>query len=200
LGALIPAQIVSVNEAVCRGCGSCIASCPKDALDLHCYTNAQLLEQVRSSLADKREDEVRILVFADDQTTYRLADNVGTAKMSYSTETRIVRVPSGSRITPKLMLQAFELGADGIFIGESEEKSSPYPHSVAVMKDNVAAVRAALAEQGIEPDRVRCFEFVTVMLGAFVAQMNGLAQFARGAGPIPAEKREALIGHLAEQT
>jgi heterodisulfide reductase subunit A len=200
LGALIPAQIVSVNEAVCRGCGSCIASCPKDALDLHCYTNAQLLEQVRSSLADKREDEVRILVFADDQTTYRLADNVGTAKMSYSTETRIVRVPSGSRITPKLMLQALELGADGIFIGESEEKSSPYPHSVAVMKDNVAAVRAALAEQGIEPDRVRCFEFVTVMLGAFVAQMNGLAQFARGAGPIPAEKREALIGHLAEQT
>ena len=200
LEALRPGQIVTVNEAVCRGCGSCIASCPKDALDLHCYSNDQLLAQVRAALLDKREDEVRILVFADDQTTYRLADNVGTGKMAYSADTRIIRVPSGSRITPKLMLQAFELGADGIFIGESEEKSSPYPHSVAVMKDNVAAVRAVLEARGIEPDRVRCFEFVTVMLGAFVAQMNNLSQFARASGPIENKQREALTGQLAEQT
>jgi len=198
-GALIPSQIVSVNEAVCSGCGSCIASCPRDALDLHCYTNDQLLEQIRAALASKEDGDVRILVFADDITTYRLADNVGTGKLAYSPDTRIIRVPSGSRVTPKLMLKAFEMGADGIFIGESEEKSSPYPHSVAAIKDNVAAVRAALKERNIEPDRVRYFEFVTVMLGAFVKQMNNHADFARRSGPIKREERGMLAGQLAHQ-
>ena len=199
LGALIPSQIVSVNEAVCRGCGSCIASCPKDALDLHCYTNDQLLEEVRAALASKKADETRILVFADDMTTYRLADNVGTGKMSYSPDSRIVRVPSGGRITPKLMLQAFELGADVIFIGESEQKSSPYPHSVEAMKENVATVQDALKEHNIDPERVGYFEFVTVMLGAFVNHMNRLSDFARRSGPIADEERRVLVGQLAER-
>jgi len=199
VGALLPSQIVSVNEAVCSGCGSCIASCPTGALDLHCYTNDQLLEQIRAALAGKREGEARILVFADDQTTYRLADNVGTSKLSYSPDIRIFRVPSGSRIPPRLMLEAFELGADGIFIGESEEKSSPYPHSVSAIKENVSLVREVLKERNIEPERVRYFEFVTVMLGAFVNQMNALAEFARTSGPIPDEDRKVLVEHLANR-
>jgi heterodisulfide reductase subunit A len=198
MDALVLSETVSVNEAVCRGCGSCIASCPRDALDLHCYTNDQLLEQVRAAVAGKRDGDIRILVFADDQTTYRLADNVGTGKMSYSPDTRIIRVPSGSRITPKLMLQAFGLGADGVFIGESEEKSSPFAHSVGVIKDNVAAVRAALRDVGLEQERVRFSEFVTVMLGAFVNQMNSLSSLARKSGPIAEGDRKALAGHTVE--
>ncbi len=198
-GALVLSQTVSVNEAVCSGCGSCIASCPTGALDMHCYTNDQLLEQIRASLAGKREGEARVLVFADDQTTYRLADNVGTGKLSYSPDVRIFRVPSGSRITPRLMLQAFELGADGVFIGESEEKSSPFAHSVAAIKQNVAAVRAILEERNIDPDRVRFSEFVTVMLTAFVNQMNSLVEFVRAAGPIPDGEREMLTARLTEQ-
>jgi heterodisulfide reductase subunit A len=199
LGALIPSQIVSVNEALCRGCGSCLASCPKEALDLHCYTNEQILEQIRAAMKGKKEGEVRILVFADDTTTYRLADNVGTGKLSYSTDTRIIRVPSGSRVTPGLMITAFDMGADGIFIGESEEKSSPYPHSVAAIKENVAAARAVLKERDIEPERVRYFEFVTVMLGAFVKQMNDLSDFARRCGPIGKREHGTLTEQLAHR-
>ena len=199
LGALILSQIVSVNEAVCRGCGSCIASCPKDALDLHCYTNQQLLEQIRAALAGKKGEETRVLVFADDQTTYRLADNVGTGKMFYTPDVRIFRVPSGARITPKLMLQALELGADGIFIGESEERSSPYPHSVTAMKENVAMVRDILKERNIDPERVRYSEFVTVMLGPFVSQMNSLSDFARRSGPVPDGDRESLAEQLVDR-
>jgi coenzyme F420-reducing hydrogenase delta subunit/NAD-dependent dihydropyrimidine dehydrogenase PreA subunit len=198
LGALVLSETVSVNEAVCRGCGSCIASCPRDALDLHCYTNDQLLEQVRSALEGKKEGDIRILVFADDQTTYRLADSVGTGKMSYSPDTRIIRVPSGSRVTPKLMLEAFGMGADGIFIGESEEKSSPFAHSVSVIKDNVEVVRDALRDRGLEPERVRFSEFVTVLLGAFVNQMNSLSSFARSSGPIAEDVRDTLAGRTAE--
>ena len=192
LGAITQLQNISVNEAICRGCGSCIASCPRDALDLHCYTNDQMLAEVNAATVSKKNGETRILAFADDMTAYRLADNVGTAKMPYSTDVRIIRVPSGSRVTPKLMLRAFEAGADGIIIGESEAKSSPFPHSLKVIKENVSLIQNILKESAIEPERVRYSEFVTVMLGGFVAQINNLSNFVKNSADISDQKRKTL--------
>jgi heterodisulfide reductase subunit A len=195
----ISSNRAEINEALCKGCGSCIASCPRGALDLSMYSNEQLLEQVREALAGKAQDEVRILVFADDTCTYRLADSVGTAKLAYATESVITRVPSGSRITPDLMLQAFKAGADGIFIGECEEKSSPFPHSVRAIEQNVSRVRECLEAHGIEPERIRFSQFVTVMLAGFVKQVNGLASYVSGAGPVSGKKRETLPSNLRMQ-
>ncbi len=191
-GPSLSGKVAEINEALCKGCGSCIASCPKDALDLHCYTNDQLAEEIRAALAAKKGGDVRVLVFADDMTGYRLADNVGTAKMPYALDSRIIRVPSCCRITPKLMLQAFALGADGILLCESEAKSNPYPHSVSTIKSNLAKVKGILENEKIHRDRVRLVEFVTVMLGGFVKNINELSNFVRKLGPLSAEESGRL--------
>ena len=188
----LSAGVAGVNQALCKGCGSAIAACPKDALDLHCYTNQQMLAQVAAALAGKKEKDVRILVFADEMTGYRLADNVGTAKMPYTLDARIVRVPSCGRVTPMHMLQAISLGADGILLGESEAKSNPYPESIKTITANLSRVKAILKNRGVDPERVRLVQFVTVMLAGFVNSLNGLSEFARKAGPVPARLREAL--------
>ncbi len=188
-----------VNDAICTGCGSCLASCPRDALDLHLYTNKQLLGEITNALKEKKEGETKILVFADDTCTYRLADSVGTAKLSYTTDSIIIRVPSGSRVTPKLMLAALKLGADGIFIGECEENASPYPHSGGAIKENVAKVHEILRKEGVKPERVKFVQFVTVMLGGFVNNINGLASIAMEAGAIPQEKRDRLVVNINER-
>ena len=185
-------QVAEINEALCKGCGSCIAYCPKDALDLHCYTNDQMLAQIEAALATQKESEVCILVFADDMTGYRLADNVGTAKMSYSLDSRIIRVPSCSRVSPRLMLYAFALGADGILLGESEEKSNPYPQGVSTIKLNISKVKDILEKDKIDGNRIRLVEFVTVMLTGFVENMNGLSAFVGKLGPLPPEKLKHL--------
>lgn len=193
VGAISVNEVAKVNEAVCKGCGSCIASCPADALDLHVYTNAQLLSEVESVMRDKKKDETRFLIFADDTTAYRLSDNVGTAKMSYSVNSRIVRVPSCGRITPKLMLQSFKAGADAILFGESEEKSSPFPHVISTINSNISKVKDILKEKGIEEERIQFVQFVTVMLVGFVNNVNNLADFIKKEGPIPDKDRKALI-------
>jgi heterodisulfide reductase subunit A len=189
---IVSSEVAKVNEALCKGCGGCIASCPKGALDLHVYTNSQLLTEVEVAMKSKNKGETRFIVFADDMTTYRLSDNVGTAKMSYSVDSRIIRVPSCSRITPNLMLQAFAAGADGILLGESEEKSSPYPDGISVIKSNISKVNSILREENISEGRIRFVQFVTVMLGGFVNNVNNLADFIKKADPIPDEKRKAL--------
>jgi heterodisulfide reductase subunit A len=185
-----------VNEALCLGCGSCLSSCPRDALDLHVYNNAQMLDEITNALKDKKEDETRVLVFADDTCTYRLADSVGTAKMSYTTDSVLIRVPSGSRVTPKLILQSFGLGADGVFLGECEDRTSPFPHSGEVIRRNMETVTRILSDEGVEPERLRFVQFVTVMLKGFVDNVNTLVQAARDLGPIPAEKRQALAKNI----
>ena len=183
-------DLAKISEAACTGCGACLASCPTDALDLKGFTNDQLLAEVKAALDGSSGKTV--LVFADEMTGYRLADNVGTARGTYSADTRIIRVPSASRVTPKLMLEAFALGAGGILLAESEGKSSPYTGSAAAMKKHVAQTQGVLQAQGIDPDRVRAIEFVTVMLAKFAAEMNGLTALAHKLGPVPDDKRRSI--------
>jgi heterodisulfide reductase subunit A len=185
-------KIAEINEALCKGCGSCLASCPRDALDLHMYTNQQIMENIKGALANKKEGETKIIVFADDTCTYRLADSVGTAKLSYSSDAIIIKVPSGSRVTPKMVLESFKLGADGVFIGECEDKTSPYPHSGEVIRKNVSLLKKILEEEGIAPDRITFVQFVTVMLKGFINEIDTLAEFVRNKGSLGNEKREAL--------
>ena len=179
-----------ISEAACTGCGSCLGSCPTGALDLKGYTNEQLLAEVTEAL--EGGSGTTVLIFADDMTGYRLADNVGTARGTYSPDSRIIRVPSTSRVTPKLMLEAFALGAGGILLAESEAKSSPYPGSAAAMKTQVAQVQSVLEAGGVEPDRIRAIEFVTVMLKKFAGEVNGLTAFTQKLGSIPDDKRRSL--------
>jgi coenzyme F420-reducing hydrogenase delta subunit len=91
------------------------------------------------------------------------------------------------------MLTAFAEGADGIFIAESEQKSSPYPHSAAEIEANMEAVREILEENGVEAERLRYAQFVTVMLNGFVNHIDSLSDFCLKSGPIPSGTRKELI-------
>ena len=182
----------SINAAVCKGCGACIGYCPRDAIDLKLFSNDEIMAEIEAAVKDKKEGEHRILIFADDMCTYTLADGVGTAKLKYPTDTFIIRVPSSSRVTAKMMLKAFELGADGIFLGECEEAVSPYPGTIEAIKYNVEKAREALKNAGISPERIQYSTFVTVMFQKFVKIANKMHEIAEKEGEIEKEKRMRL--------
>ena len=190
----ISGGIAEINPAVCKGCGLCISSCPRDALDLKVYTNDEIMAQIEAALLDKRPGESRILIFADDMCTYTLADGVGTSKINYPSDVYIIRVPSSSRITPKMLLKAFELGADGIFLGECEPAVSPFPNTNEAIMEHIKAVKEALQKAGIEPERIEYSTFVTVMYTKFANITKKLSRMAKDLGNIPEEKRKALGG------
>jgi len=180
-----------INAAICKGCGACISSCPRDAIDLKIFSNDEIMAEIEAAVKNKKEGEHRILIFADDMCTYTLADGVGTSKMKYPSDTFIIRVPSSSRITPKMMIKAFELGADAIFLGECEEAVSPYPGTLNVIKENVEKAREILKQAGISPERIQYDTFVTVMFPKFVKIANKLHEIAESE-EISKEKRTRL--------
>ncbi|MCK5051757.1 MAG: hydrogenase iron-sulfur subunit, partial [Candidatus Cloacimonetes bacterium] len=182
-----------VNEALCLGCGSCIASCPIEAIDLNYYTNDQMYAQIEASLSNKKEGDKRILIFADDNTVYRLADACGVRKMKYSTDSRIFRVPSGSRITSNLIGFALSKGADAVMIGDSPEKSSRFDWANNVTKDNIKQVKKILDELQIETDRIIFKEYNAGELAPFINDVDGLAEFLGTIVPISQEKRDKLF-------
>jgi heterodisulfide reductase subunit A2 len=181
-----------VNEALCLGCGSCIASCPLEAIDLNYYTNKQMYAQIAASLRFKKPNERRILVFADDNTVYRLADACGVRKMKYSTDTRIFRIPSGSRITENLMLFAFSKGADAILIGDSPSKSSRFAWANTVTLESIGKVKKVLSDLNIESTRVEFKEYNAGALAQFVSDVDGIAENLSKWETIPAETRAKL--------
>ncbi len=190
--------LATVNPAVCKGCGSCISACPTEAIDLKLFSNTGVRDKIDGILEGKKDGENRVVLFADDMCTYRLADGVGTAKMEYTPDAYIVRVPSSSRVTPKIMLEAFEKGADAIFLGECEKAVSPYPGTREAIEKNVSVAKKVLEKAGIEPDRIIFSPFVTVMFKGFVSKVNKLAETAREYGNIPEEKRKGLVKLLKE--
>ncbi len=182
----------AVNTPACKGCGACISSCHTGAIDLKVFSNAKVMEEIEAALEDKKPGENRILLFADDMCTYRLADGVGTAKMKYSPDVLIIRVPSSSRVTPEMMAKAFELGADGIMLGECEPAVSPYLGTGPVIARQVEELKSMLEKAGIEKERVLFTQYVTVMLSAFVNHTNRMSDLTRKLGNIPEEKRKKL--------
>ncbi len=189
-------RVAVINEGVCKGCGLCIAKCHTDALDLRMFGNEELMEEVRAALSSKKEGERRVIVFADTMCTYKLADSVGTAKKVYPESVRIIRVPSSSRVTPKLILKAFSMGADAVFLGDCEAKSTPFPGSIEATEENVGLVKGLLREVGINPERLRFFQFVTVMLTKFVSLMNEMENIASTGADITEEQRDRIEANI----
>jgi heterodisulfide reductase subunit A len=47
-----------VNAVVCKGCGTCASSCPEKAINIACFTDQQLENQIKAALKPLLEQEV----------------------------------------------------------------------------------------------------------------------------------------------
>lgn len=182
-----------VNEAMCLGCGACIACCHTEAIDLHGYTNRQLYAQVEAALSSKKDGEIRVVVWADDNCTYRCVDALGVRKMKYPVNTRVFRIPSSSRVQPGLMLHAFACGADAVLIGDCPEKASRFAWSYDMTRKNIESVQNQLASSGVKGDRVFFETFTAGDLARFVEKITAITDQMERETPITSSQRTQFV-------
>ncbi|OQX18382.1 MAG: methyl-viologen-reducing hydrogenase subunit delta [Desulfobulbaceae bacterium A2] len=60
--------------------------------------------------------EPKIIAFCCNWCSYAAADLAGISRMDYPANIRIVRVMCSGMVHPEMVLDSFELGADGVLI------------------------------------------------------------------------------------
>ena len=145
--------VAVVNELVCNGCGACVPSCPRNALDLHGLTEEQLYAQIRGILSQSKA-EWKIPVFMQWTTVYTAADLAGVGRISYPSSTRVIPVPSASRLRLEHILYAFAHGADGVMILEAPEKEGPFGKAHIIAEDRIMEYRDMMEDYGIDGIRL----------------------------------------------
>ncbi len=175
-----------VDTVSCNGCGACVSTCTKGGLRMPNYTEDAILEEV-GGLLFGAEGDPTVIGFMDDGISYTAADNVGTARMHYTTNFRDMRLPSTALLSKKVLLESLAMGADGLMVFEVEES-----REAKLSEKLVEEVREELKAAGVEPERVAFQPMVLPvfkMLPKFIGdQMERVTKL----GKIPSEKRTAL--------
>ena len=114
-------QKAIINEALCKGCGTCVASCPSGSIGQH------LFEDDRSS-AKSKDSSVNECPHCTLAASYRcvLLQLVhlyrGRPGWCFTPEvppqtSGVIRLMCSGRVDPQFVLDAFAKGADGVLIG-----------------------------------------------------------------------------------
>jgi heterodisulfide reductase subunit A len=108
-----------------------------------------------------------ILTFLDEKIAYAAADTMGSNRLNYPNDVRIIKVPSILRLEVKHLLYGFKNGAKGIFLGDGTANASDGTMDEKLTEKVQELIKGVSAE-GIDPSRI-CF------YQAYLPHYKGLA-------------------------
>jgi F420-non-reducing hydrogenase iron-sulfur subunit len=115
----------------------------------------------------------------------------GVRRLGYPAAVKVIDVPCTGTIAPLHLLAAFEQGADGVLVVACPSGGCHHLDGEQRADRRVAYARAALAEAGLDPDRLRVVHLGIGQAGAFVeavrAMSAALVTMAPTAQPVAAD-------------
>jgi heterodisulfide reductase subunit A len=183
--------ILSVSEVEaldCIGCGNCVVVCPVKAITLPGWDDVEIPAQISAALQTTPQDLLikvspKILVLACEWSAYAAADMAGKMRkhradrrLTFPSNLRIIRMNCSARFDPYHILWAFLNGADGVLLGACPPGECHYGTGNLFAQERVAVLQKALADRGIDPNRLR-LAFFNVDDGAqFSESVNTFAE------------------------
>lgn len=111
--------------------------------------------------------------------------------MQYSPNIRIVEMPCSGTIDHRVLLQAFEDGADGVFVAGCMEGDCHFQKGNYRAKKRVNAVKKLLDEIGMGGERLEMYNLSAAMGPRFAEIANEMTERIRRLGPNPLKKQSA---------
>jgi F420-non-reducing hydrogenase iron-sulfur subunit len=130
--------------------------------------------------------------------SYTGADLAGAMRLQYPPNIRIIMVPCTGRIDILHVLQAFEVGADAVFVSGCHEGDCHYVSGNLYARKRVERLKKILKEVGLEPERVEMFHVSASEGPQFAAIAREMTERAYRLGPNPIH-REARAAWLAQR-
>lgn len=128
--------------------------------------------------------------------SYAGADLAGAMRLQYPPAVRIMMVPCTGRVDILHLLKAFEAGWDAVFVSGCHEGDCHYLAGNIQARKRVNKVKKALAEIGLEPERLEMFWVSSAEGPQFAWVAREMTERALRLGPNPV-KREARAFWLA---
>lgn len=127
--------------------------------------------------------EPKIIAFLCNWCSYAGADLAGVSRFQYPPNTRIIRVPCSSRISPLLILKSLQHGADGVLVSGCHPSDCHYLSGNYVARRKFAILNNLLEYLGIEKGRVH-FAWVSAAEGKRFAELiTEITEEVRALGP-----------------
>ena len=114
--------------------------------------------------------EPKIVGFCCNWCAYAGADLAGISRIQYPPNLRMIRMMCSGSLDPQYILEAFQKGADGVFIGGCHLGDCHYISGNYKTLRRIALVKSLLPQLGIEPERVK-LEWVSAAEGQRFAQV-----------------------------
>jgi heterodisulfide reductase subunit A len=161
-------KAAQVIPALCHGCGCCVAECPHNAITQMHFTDAQILAQIHTLLAEKSEE--KILAFMCHWCSSMGADSAGTSHFEYPASSRGVRVMCSARQDHDFIYEAFRMGAGMVLASGCHSQDCHYITGQQYATKRFDRVAKALERMGISPERFRV-EWISAAEGAKYARV-----------------------------
>ncbi len=129
--------------------------------------------------------EPEITVFTCSYCSYMAADTAGALRLEYPANIKLVRLPCTGKVDVRYILEAFEQGADGVYIVACPLGNCHHVRGNERGQARVARARQLLRSIGLEGERLDMF-FVSGGQGAtFAAVAHEMTERVRALGPSP---------------
>lgn len=126
--------------------------------------------------------------------TYAGADMAGTTRLEYPATVRMVRFPCTGRMSPLMILRAFEQGADGVLVSGCHPGDCHYVQGNLVARRRFTIFRSLLDFLGIDLRRLH-FAWVSAAEGHKWARVvKDVSAAVAEAGPLPRPSAEPWDG------
>jgi coenzyme F420-reducing hydrogenase delta subunit len=113
------------------------------------------------------------------------ADTAGSLRQEYPANIKIIRLPCTGKTDPEYILEAFEKGADGVYIAACGLGNCHHERGNERGKARVDRTKGILETIGIDPERLDMF-FLSGAMGATFAKIAAeMTQRIRNLGPNP---------------
>ena len=154
---------------------------------------AEQEEQVAAEEEETKEPEKpvdpnfvpHIVAFCCNFCAYAAGDLAGSTRTEYPPNIKVIRMPCSGRIDVRVLLKAFEEGADGVYVAGCEEGSCHFAEGNYWAKRRVKYAKKLLDEIGIGGDRLDMFNFSASMFDHFVMRAKQMDERIRKLGPSP---------------
>jgi ferredoxin len=171
---------LKIDKSACTGCGTCVNACPQGAVSYPGYSVAELEREIEGLLSKDVRLSNRILAIVCESCLN--ADDISRVAISPSMFT--VKVPSLAIISPLLMLNAFNMGADGIVLIHDEENCSSKT-SVESLNKTAHFVQLLLDRWQIDKKRIKYVNKANSNDAALCSELHRFTEMAIELGHTP---------------